>query len=204
MNFTSSRVIGTVNRRRIGTRPNRRFAKLKPRLNQKLKLNQRLKTSRSRKLKLNLSLTTIQNRTPRLSRRQPRKLSLNLKPNLPNLNPKPKPCRRLKPKQSRKQTLKMTPSQPTKLSQNLMPKLKTNLKRMENLRPRRRRSSSNVSMNFTSNWVVRMFVPLRNRIRRSKRLSKWKPKNKPSQTCLLYTSDAADDLLCVDLGGRRI
>src|SRR5680860_1886999 len=25
-----------------------------------------------------------------------------------------------------------------------------------------------------------------------------------SQDCLLYTSDAADDLLCVDLGGRRI
>ena len=25
-----------------------------------------------------------------------------------------------------------------------------------------------------------------------------------SVTCLLYTSDAADDLLCVDLGGRRI
>src|SRR5665213_4476823 len=24
------------------------------------------------------------------------------------------------------------------------------------------------------------------------------------QDCLLYTSDAADDLLCVDLGGRRI
>src|SRR5450756_2969682 len=24
------------------------------------------------------------------------------------------------------------------------------------------------------------------------------------KTCLLYTSDAADDLLCVDLGGRRI
>src|SRR5450756_809067 len=24
------------------------------------------------------------------------------------------------------------------------------------------------------------------------------------QNCLLYTSDAADDLLCVDLGGRRI
>ena len=23
-------------------------------------------------------------------------------------------------------------------------------------------------------------------------------------TCLLYTSDAADDLLCVDLGGRSI
>src|SRR5450756_2089047 len=23
------------------------------------------------------------------------------------------------------------------------------------------------------------------------------------RTCLLYTSDAADDLLCVDLGGRR-
>eukprot|EP00657_Telonema_sp_P-1_P009315 TRINITY_DN3506_c0_g1_i2.p1 TRINITY_DN3506_c0_g1~~TRINITY_DN3506_c0_g1_i2.p1 ORF type:complete len:145 (+),score=52.30 TRINITY_DN3506_c0_g1_i2:169-603(+) len=25
-----------------------------------------------------------------------------------------------------------------------------------------------------------------------------------AHTCLLYTSDAADDLLCVDLGGRRI
>eukprot|EP00657_Telonema_sp_P-1_P005147 TRINITY_DN22322_c0_g1_i1.p2 TRINITY_DN22322_c0_g1~~TRINITY_DN22322_c0_g1_i1.p2 ORF type:complete len:133 (-),score=20.08 TRINITY_DN22322_c0_g1_i1:55-453(-) len=25
-----------------------------------------------------------------------------------------------------------------------------------------------------------------------------------SGTCILYTSDAADDLLCVDLGGRRI
>src|SRR5450756_3121923 len=26
----------------------------------------------------------------------------------------------------------------------------------------------------------------------------------PFGICLLYTSDAADDLLCVDLGGRRI
>ena len=26
----------------------------------------------------------------------------------------------------------------------------------------------------------------------------------PIDNCLLYTSDAADDLLCVDLGGRRI
>ena len=26
----------------------------------------------------------------------------------------------------------------------------------------------------------------------------------PKMGCLLYTSDAADDLLCVDLGGRRI
>ena len=25
-----------------------------------------------------------------------------------------------------------------------------------------------------------------------------------SVCCLVYTSDAADDLLCVDLGGRRI
>eukprot|EP00657_Telonema_sp_P-1_P008212 TRINITY_DN2897_c0_g2_i1.p3 TRINITY_DN2897_c0_g2~~TRINITY_DN2897_c0_g2_i1.p3 ORF type:complete len:109 (+),score=50.84 TRINITY_DN2897_c0_g2_i1:274-600(+) len=25
-----------------------------------------------------------------------------------------------------------------------------------------------------------------------------------SKDCLLYTSDAADDLLCVDLGGRRL
>ncbi|CUX40473.1 hypothetical protein BN3590_01216 [Clostridium sp. C105KSO15] len=27
---------------------------------------------------------------------------------------------------------------------------------------------------------------------------------KGGKTCLLYTSDAADDLLCVDLGGRRL
>ena len=27
---------------------------------------------------------------------------------------------------------------------------------------------------------------------------------KQYESCLLYTSDAADDLLCVDLGGRRI
>mgnify|MGYP007068840916 CR=1 FL=1 len=26
----------------------------------------------------------------------------------------------------------------------------------------------------------------------------------PFSACLLYTSDAADDLLCVDLGGRRV
>ena len=26
----------------------------------------------------------------------------------------------------------------------------------------------------------------------------------PGMHCLLYTSDAADDLLCVDFGGRRI
>ena len=30
------------------------------------------------------------------------------------------------------------------------------------------------------------------------------PRFKPGDACLLYTSDAADDLLCVDLGGRRI
>ena len=29
-------------------------------------------------------------------------------------------------------------------------------------------------------------------------------KRSQSYSCLLYTSDAADDLLCVDLGGRRI
>ena len=36
----------------------------------------------------------------------------------------------------------------------------------------------------------------RGHTRTDKRLWSW--------TCLLYTSDAADDLLCVDLGGRRI
>ena len=28
--------------------------------------------------------------------------------------------------------------------------------------------------------------------------------DKESHSCLLYTSDAADDMQCVDLGGRRI
>src|SRR5680860_1502518 len=32
----------------------------------------------------------------------------------------------------------------------------------------------------------------------------FKPQGAAINTCLLYTSDAADDLLCVDLGGRRI
>eukprot|EP00657_Telonema_sp_P-1_P010099 TRINITY_DN4391_c0_g1_i1.p2 TRINITY_DN4391_c0_g1~~TRINITY_DN4391_c0_g1_i1.p2 ORF type:complete len:183 (-),score=75.59 TRINITY_DN4391_c0_g1_i1:80-628(-) len=31
-----------------------------------------------------------------------------------------------------------------------------------------------------------------------------KGSDEEDDTCLLYTSDAADDLLCVDLGGRRI
>ena len=30
------------------------------------------------------------------------------------------------------------------------------------------------------------------------------PADDSYQACLLYTSDAADDLLCVDLGGRRL
>ena len=30
------------------------------------------------------------------------------------------------------------------------------------------------------------------------------PSANEEYNCLLYTSDAADDLLCVDLGGRRI
>ena len=31
-----------------------------------------------------------------------------------------------------------------------------------------------------------------------------KERSRQQYICLLYTSDAADDLLCVDLGGRRI
>ena len=39
-----------------------------------------------------------------------------------------------------------------------------------------------------------------------RRLKNYKPSRfkAPGSICLLYTSDAADDLLCVDLGGRRI
>ena len=33
---------------------------------------------------------------------------------------------------------------------------------------------------------------------------RWEEKSEVDIGCLLYTSDAADDLLCVDLGGRSI
>ena len=33
--------------------------------------------------------------------------------------------------------------------------------------------------------------------------ARWAGEGMCDRTCLLYTSDAADDLLCVDLGGRR-
>ena len=43
------------------------------------------------------------------------------------------------------------------------------------------------------------------RITRSFGFSPPAPSGRPAiGACLLYTSDAADDLLCVDLGGRRI
>src|SRR5680860_657307 len=46
-------------------------------------------------------------------------------------------------------------------------------------------------------------------IKNAKNLSEVQQKDKEGELilkkfCLLYTSDAADDLLCVDLGGRRI
>src|SRR5450756_913127 len=37
-----------------------------------------------------------------------------------------------------------------------------------------------------------------------RRISRSRSSPTAARTCLLYTSDAADDLLCVDLGGRRI
>ena len=40
--------------------------------------------------------------------------------------------------------------------------------------------------------------------RQVSRLPRWRRTVVDSDSCLLYTSDAADDLLCVDLGGRRI
>src|SRR5450756_1935884 len=46
---------------------------------------------------------------------------------------------------------------------------------------------------FTSEW--------RKVLEKTDNLSIWQEQ---ATSCLLYTSDAADDLLCVDLGGRRI
>ena len=188
MNYTSARAIVTVNRPRTGTRPSRKFAPHKPKLNP----NQRPKPGQRRKQKLNRILTQIQNLKSRLSQRQQQRSSLNLKPNPtlnprhpPNLNQKPRPRRLLKSKlqpnripkprrhppskQNRNLTLKPTLNPPTMLSRSRMPKSKPNLKRMGNLRPRYHRSLSSGSINFTSNWDATMFVPLRNRIRQSKR-----------------------------------
>ena len=47
-----------------------------------------------------------------------------------------------------------------------------------------------------------LLPPMERDNRRQAELSR-RPAN-PANTCLLYTSDAADDLLCVDLGGRRL
>src|SRR5450756_1639068 len=44
--------------------------------------------------------------------------------------------------------------------------------------------------------AARSVLELGSRLRESEELER--------RICLLYTSDAADDLLCVDLGGRRI
>src|SRR5665809_84853 len=50
-------------------------------------------------------------------------------------------------------------------------------------------------------------APLAKPASRHKQISDDRPDEAPEHNgalCLLYTSDAADDLLCVDLGGRRI
>src|SRR5665213_3630449 len=41
-------------------------------------------------------------------------------------------------------------------------------------------------------------------VRALARLKDGREHGTPFLSCLLYTSDAADDLLCVDLGGRRL
>src|SRR5665213_4064845 len=50
-------------------------------------------------------------------------------------------------------------------------------------------------------WVWQLIKPGRTALPRPSTISAL---GYCARTCLLYTSDAADDLLCVDLGGRRI
>ena len=47
-------------------------------------------------------------------------------------------------------------------------------------------------------------IPLQHRPNRRKSRRRPASAQGTATACLLYTSDAADDLLCVDLGGRRI
>ena len=50
-----------------------------------------------------------------------------------------------------------------------------------------------------------MRLPWRARLRREDLVHLvTKARRQLTNICLLYTSDAADDLLCVDLGGRRL
>ena len=58
------------------------------------------------------------------------------------------------------------------------------------------RQIRNKSFTYTVDWIVEEFSADSRAIQV---IVQW-----PDWSCLLYTSDAADDLLCVDLGGRRI
>src|SRR5665213_1435818 len=61
--------------------------------------------------------------------------------------------------------------------------------------------SSNSSRRLLAEWPLNLALY---RSLRQKVSSGTSAMLKLRSTCLLYTSDAADDLLCVDLGGRRI
>eukprot|EP00831_Metopus_contortus_P033054 TRINITY_DN26557_c0_g1_i3.p1 TRINITY_DN26557_c0_g1~~TRINITY_DN26557_c0_g1_i3.p1 ORF type:complete len:173 (+),score=72.76 TRINITY_DN26557_c0_g1_i3:63-581(+) len=50
----------------------------------------------------------------------------------------------------------------------------------------------------------RFTIPDKEAIKREERMKKFGSVSSQSNNCLLYTSDAADDTPCVDLGGRRI
>ena len=58
-------------------------------------------------------------------------------------------------------------------------------------------------LGMTSHDVVQK-VRAGTRLRRAGHTGTLDPRASGVLVCLLYTSDAADDLLCVDLGGRRI
>src|SRR5680860_1182516 len=70
----------------------------------------------------------------------------------------------------------------------------------------------NRNQHSTKKWIVRAACRFRIFANHPSLLAIAGPCIKPvitargaaTNTCLLYTSDAADDLLCVDLGGRRL
>src|SRR5450756_3181457 len=55
---------------------------------------------------------------------------------------------------------------------------------------------------FLRCWMIPS--PAKGKARRKPCTEKLSARFDEERDCLLYTSDAADDLLCVDLGGRRI
>src|SRR5665809_173906 len=72
------------------------------------------------------------------------------------------------------------------------------------LKPQLNQIRTWVRQGRTDAWIAHQLEVSVGDIRSFKREHELVPDEGTNGDCLLYTSDATDDLLCVDLGGRRI